>query len=50
MAKIITAGKGSSKYNIVIAKSALSQKNLMPALNAKNKILVVTDSGYLSLI
>ena len=45
MAKIITAGKGSSKYNIVIAKSALSQKNLMPALSAKNKVLVVTDSG-----
>src|SRR6056300_1307741 len=45
MAKIISAGKGSSKYNIVIAKNALSQKNLMPALSAKNKVLVVTDSG-----
>ena len=45
MAKIISVGKGSSKYNVVIAKNAVLQKNLMPALNAKNKILLVTDSG-----
>ena len=45
MAKIISVGKGSSKYNVIIAKNALTQKNLMPAINTKNKILVVTDSG-----
>ena len=45
MAKIITVGKGLSKYNVVISKNAITQKNLMAGLKAKNKILVITDSG-----
>ena len=39
MAKIIAVGKGLSKYNVVISKNALTQKNLMAGLKAKNKIL-----------
>ena len=45
MAKIIAVGKGLSKYNVVISKNAITQKNLMAGLKAKNKILVITDSG-----
>ena len=45
MAKIIPVGKGISKYNVVISKNALTQKNIMASLKAKNKILVITDSG-----
>ena len=45
MAKIISVGKGHSKYNVIIAKNALTKKNLIPSLKNKNKILVVTDSG-----
>ena len=45
MAKIISVGKGLSKYNVVISKNAITQKNLMAGLKAKNKILVITDSG-----
>ena len=45
MAKIISVGKGLSKYNVVISKNALTQKNLMVGLKTKNKILVITDSG-----
>ena len=48
MAKIITVGKGLSKYNVVISKNAITQKNLMAGLKAKNKILVITDSGTVS--
>ena len=45
MAKIISVGKGHSKYNVIIAKNALTKKNLIRSLKKKNKILVVTDSG-----
>ena len=45
MAKIISVGKGLSKYNVVISKNALTHKNVMVGLKDKNKILVVTDSG-----
>ena len=45
MAKIIAVGKSLSKYNVVISKNAITQKNLMAGLKAKNKILVITDSG-----
>ena len=45
MAKIISVGKGLSKYNVVIYKNALTQKNLLTGLKARNKILLVTDSG-----
>ena len=45
MAKIISVGKSHSKYNVIIAKNALTKKNLIPSLKNKNKILVVTDSG-----
>ena len=45
MAKIISVGKGSSKYNVVISKNATTQKNLLSELNSKNKVLVVTDTG-----
>ena len=45
MAKIISVGKGHSKYNVIISKNALTKKNLIPSLKNKNKILVVTDSG-----
>ena len=45
MAKIISVGKGHSKYNVIIAKNALTKKSLILSLKNKNKILVVTDSG-----
>ena len=45
MAKIIAVGKSLSKYNVVISKNAITQKNLIAGLKAKNKILVITDSG-----
>ena len=45
MAKIIAVGKGLSKYNVMISKNAITQKNLMAGLKAKNKILVIPDSG-----
>ena len=45
MAKIISVGKGLSKYNVVISKNAVTHKNVMVGLKNKNKILVVTDSG-----
>ena len=45
MAKIISVGKGLSKYNVVISKNAVTHKNVMAGLKDKNKILVVTDSG-----
>ena len=45
MAKIISVGKGLSKYNVIISKNAVTHKNVMVGLKDKNKILVVTDSG-----
>ena len=37
MAKIIAVGKTSSKYNVVISKNAITQKNLMAGLKLKIK-------------
>ena len=45
MAKIISVGKGLSKYNVIISKNAVTHKNVMVGLKDKNKILVITDSG-----
>jgi len=39
MAKIISVGKGLSKYNVVISKNATTQKNLLSELNINNKMI-----------
>ena len=36
MAKIISVGKGLSKYNVVISKNAVTHKNVMVGLKDKN--------------
>ena len=46
MAKIIAVGKGLSKYNVVISKNALTQKNLMVGLKAKNKICFIKNPKF----
>ena len=45
MAKIVTTGKGPSKYDVIIAKNAVNKKNLLAHLKDKNKVLIITDSG-----
>ena len=45
MARIITVGKVPSKYNVVIAKNALTKSNLLSHIKTKNKVFIVTDSG-----
>ena len=45
MAKIVTVGKGPSKYDVIIAKNAVNKKNLLAHLKNKNKVLIITDSG-----
>ena len=45
MARIITVGKASSKYNVIIAKNTLTKANLLSHIKTKNKVLIVTDSG-----
>ena len=45
MASTIKVGKGASKYDVIIAKNALTKKNLLRHLKFKNKILIITDSG-----
>ena len=38
MAKIVTTGKGPSKYDVIIAKNAMNKKNLLAHLKDKNKV------------
>ena len=45
MAKIVSVGKGSSRYEVIIAKNAMNKKNLSNHLKNKNKVLIITDSG-----
>src|SRR6056300_677412 len=45
MAKIVSTGKGPSKYDVIIAKNAVNKKNLLAHLKDKNKVLIITDSG-----
>ena len=45
MAKIVSVGKGSSRYDVIIAKNAMNKKNLSNHLKNKNKVLIITDSG-----
>ena len=45
MAKIVSVGKGSSRYDVIIAKNAMNKKNLTNHLKNKNKVLIITDSG-----
>ena len=45
MAKIVTVGKGPSKYDVIIAKNAVNKKNLLAHIKNKNKVLIITDSG-----
>jgi 3-dehydroquinate synthase len=45
MANTIKVGKGSSKYEVIISKNALTKSNLAPQLKSSKNILIVTDSG-----
>ena len=45
MAKIVSVGKGASRYDVIIARNAMNKKNLLSHLNNKNKVLIITDSG-----
>lgn len=45
MANTIKVGKGSSKYEVIISKSALTKSNLAPQIKSSKNILIVTDSG-----
>ena len=37
MAKIVSVGKGTSRYDVIIARDAMNKKNLLSHLNNKNK-------------
>ncbi len=45
MANTIKVGKGSSKYEVIISKNALTKANLAPQIKSSKNILIVTDSG-----
>ena len=45
MANTIKVGKGSSKYEVIISKNALTKSNLTPQIKSSKNILIVTDSG-----
>jgi 3-dehydroquinate synthase len=45
MAKIVSVGRGPSRYDVIIAKNALNKKNLSTHLRNTSKVLIVTDSG-----
>ena len=45
MANTIKVGKGSSKYEVIISKNALTKSNLAPQIKSSKNILIVTDSG-----
>ena len=45
MANAIKVGKGSSKYEVIISKNALTKSNLAPQIKSSKNILIVTDSG-----
>ena len=45
MAKTIKVGEGSSKYEVIISKNALTKSNLAPQIKSSKNILIVTDSG-----
>ena len=45
MAKIVSVGRGPTKYDVIIAKNALNKKNLSTRLRNTSKVLIVTDSG-----
>ena len=45
MANTIKVGKGSSKYEVIISKNALTKSNLAPQTRSSKNILIVTDSG-----
>ena len=45
MANTIKVGKGSSKYEVIISKNALTKSNLAPQTGSSKNILIVTDSG-----
>ena len=45
MANTIRVGKGSSKYEVIISKNALTKSNLAPQIKSSKNILIVTDTG-----
>ena len=45
MANTIKVGKGSSEYEVIISKNALTKSNLAPQIKSSKNILIVTDSG-----
>ena len=45
MANTIKVGKGSSRYEVIISKNALTKSNLAPQIKSSKNILIVTDSG-----
>ena len=45
MANTIKVGKGSSKYEVIISKNALTKSNLASQIKSSKNILIVTDSG-----
>ena len=45
MAKVIKVGKGSTRYDVVIAKNAITKVNLLNQLKTRGKVFVITDSG-----
>jgi 3-dehydroquinate synthase len=45
MARTIIVGKTPFKYNVLIAKNALTKANLLGHLKTKNKVFIITDSG-----
>ena len=45
MANTIKVGKGSSEYEVIISKNALTKSNLATQIKSSKNILIVTDSG-----
>ena len=45
MANTIKVGKGSSRYEVIISKNALTKFNLASQIKSSKNILIVTDSG-----
>lgn len=45
MAKELFAGLKENKYKIVIAKNAISKKNISPLLKHHKKVLIISDTG-----
>ena len=45
MAKDLLAGRKDNQYKIIIGKSSISKKNLVPLIKGHQKLLLISDSG-----